>query len=82
MADSHNKAIFIFTGVTIVFLPLSFFASYFDMNLDGNNALRSEMYFWQVCGPTAFAIIGLCLLLAFKKQIWVWFTRRRPNEYM
>src|SRR6266516_2224505 len=35
IADSQNKAILIFTGVTVIFLPLSFCASYFGMNLKG-----------------------------------------------
>ncbi|RYP19187.1 hypothetical protein DL765_003502 [Monosporascus sp. GIB2] len=29
---NSNKAIFVFTGVTVIFLPLSFFTSYFGMN--------------------------------------------------
>lgn len=44
-ADGQNKAVFVFTAVTIVFHPLSFFTSYFGgMNLDGIvNTPRTEL---------------------------------------
>ncbi|KAH7408231.1 hypothetical protein DE146DRAFT_645631 [Phaeosphaeria sp. MPI-PUGE-AT-0046c] len=63
VADNQNKAILVFTGVTVVFLPLSFFTSYFGMNLDGlANTTRTEKYFWKVCGTTGFVIV-LALVL-------------------
>lgn len=34
-AESNNKAILVFTVVTTIFLPLSFFTSYYGMNLKG-----------------------------------------------
>jgi Mg2+ and Co2+ transporter CorA len=58
VADHQNKAILLFTGVTIVFLPLSFFTSYFGMNLEGlQNNDKTEAYFWKVCGTIGFAIM-------------------------
>jgi Mg2+ and Co2+ transporter CorA len=35
IADTQYKTIFLVTDFTIVFLPLSFFTSYFGMNLMG-----------------------------------------------
>ncbi|KAL8809815.1 MAG: hypothetical protein Q9223_007872, partial [Gallowayella weberi] len=51
IAESNNRAILVFTGVTIIFLPLSFFTSYFGMNLKGVvDTDRTERFFWAVCG--------------------------------
>jgi hypothetical protein len=70
LAESNNRAILVFTGVTIVFLPLSFFTSYFGMNLQGiANTSKSETYFWKVCGSIAFLIIFAIVLYAFKESI-------------
>ncbi len=70
MADSQNKAIMLFTGVTIVFLPLSFFTSYFGMNLSGIiDTDKDEKYFWETCGSTSFLIAFLLALYAFRNEI-------------
>ena len=83
MADSQNKAIFLFTGVTIVFMPLSFFTSYFGMNLKGvGDTDRGETYFWQVCGTISFIIIGLTAMFAFRRQLFSRYRRMDANEYM
>ena len=67
ISDSQNKAIFVFTGVTIVFLPLSFFTSYYGMNLQGIvNSTRSEHYFWRLCGSIALAIVVVVVLWAYR----------------
>ncbi|KAL8823570.1 MAG: hypothetical protein Q9191_005733, partial [Dirinaria sp. TL-2023a] len=60
VSDSQNKAIIVFTGVTIIFLPLSFFTSYYGMNLTGiANTTLTENYFWKVCGSVALLIVLL-----------------------
>ena len=70
MADSQNKAILVFTGVTIIFLPLSFFASYFGMNLQGIvDTSKSETYFWALCGTLALVFIILTTLFAFRHKL-------------
>ena len=80
-ADSQNKAIFIFTGVTIVFLPLSFFSSYFGMNLDGVvDTPRIETCFWKLCGSLSVVIIGLTAALVFRRQIWITFMSMNPRD--
>lgn len=70
MADLQNKAIVVFTGVTIIFLPLSFFASYFGMNLQGIvKTSKTENYFWSVCGSLAVVFIILTTIFAFRHKL-------------
>lgn len=81
MADTQNKAIFIFTTITIIFLPLSFFTSYFGMNLQGIvDTDRTEKDFWKVCGSVSIAIILVVGLYAFRytvqPQTWVFRKQR------
>ena len=70
VSDSQNKAVLVFTGVTIVFLPLSFFTSYFGMNLAGIvNSELNERWFWRVCGTVALIIVLLVSLGAFRHRM-------------
>ena len=70
VSDSQNKAILVFTGVTIVFLPLSFFTSYYGMNLSGIvSTVKDENYFWKVCGSATVAIVLLITLGAFRHNL-------------
>ena len=70
VSDSQNKAILVFTGVTIVFLPLSFFTSYYGMNLTGiATTVKDEAWFWKVCGSAAFAIVVIVTLGAFRHNL-------------
>ncbi|KAI9664249.1 MAG: hypothetical protein M1831_002428 [Alyxoria varia] len=65
-SDRQNKAILIFTGFTIVFLPLSFFTSYYGMNLRGvADTAKTESYFWKVCGSITLVIVCVISLMAF-----------------
>lgn len=76
--DSTSKAVLVFTGVTIIFLPLSFFTSYFGMNLRGiQNTSKTESYFWAVCGSIAFTIVVATIIYAFRHTIW---KRRVEND--
>ena len=79
VADSQNKAILIFTVVTIIFLPLSFCASYFGMNLKGVvDAERTERYFWSVCGSTGLVIVIVIAFYAFQHKLAYFLNQRRP----
>ena len=70
VSDSQNKAILVFTGVTIVFLPLSFFTSYFGMNLHGIvDSNLNEKWFWRVCGTVALIIVLVVSLGAFRHRL-------------
>lgn len=72
-----QKAIFVFTTVTIIFLPLSFFTSYFGMNLKGIVGTDyTEVYFWKVGGSVSITIILIVCLLAFSHRI-----RHRMSTY-
>ncbi|KAL6714173.1 hypothetical protein ACLMJK_008667 [Lecanora helva] len=73
IAESNNKAILVFTVVTIVFLPLSFFTSYYGMNFKGNyNLLPGQGYFWAVCGSVTAVIVVFTLAYGFKDRLYVW----------
>ena len=78
VADSQNKAVLLFTGVTIVFLPLSFFTSYFGMNLRGvADTDKDENYFWAVCGSIAFVIVLVLVGYAFRRDV----SRKMEGEW-
>jgi Mg2+ and Co2+ transporter CorA len=47
----QSRSVIIFTAITIIFLPLSFFTSYFGMNL------TNSRYFWIVAGPASGGIV-------------------------
>ncbi|KAJ6440239.1 High-affinity glucose transporter [Purpureocillium lavendulum] len=53
MADDQSRAIFIFTTVTVVFLPLSFVASYVSMSSGtaGRDWAGIQQLFWEVAAP-------------------------------
>ena len=81
-ADSQNKAILLFTGVTIVFLPLSFFTSYYGMNLNGIiDTKHSEGYFWKLCGSIALAIVLLVTLFAFRHHFIARILMRKQPQH-
>jgi Mg2+ and Co2+ transporter CorA len=78
VAESNNKAILAFTVVTIIFLPLSFFTSYFGMNLQGIiDTQRTERYFWGVCGTLTALIVSFTVIFGFKDCLygWLWADR-------
>ena len=80
--DSQNRAIFVFTGVTIVFLPLSFFTSYYGMNLTGIvGTSKTETFFWELCGTAAFLIVLIVALGAFRHRLRRLFNPRRLHYH-
>ena len=61
--DANSRAILIFTLITVLFVPLSFVAGFFGMNVAGINPTTSTtMHFWAVAFPLTGAIV---LLSAF-----------------
>ncbi|KAI3317618.1 hypothetical protein HD806DRAFT_514603 [Xylariaceae sp. AK1471] len=81
IADNKNKAIFVFTGVTIIFLPLSFFTSYFGMNLKGITGTdKTESCFWEVCGPISFVIILAFGTFALRYRVMELFSKFRVQR--
>lgn len=62
LADDHGRAIFVFTLITIVFLPLSFVASFFGMNLARISGSDSTVsHFWYTGLPFTAGILALCI---------------------
>ena len=55
---SQSRSVMIFTAITIIFLPLSFFTSYFGMNLtDIVKTSRTSTYFWGIAGLVSGSIV-------------------------
>ncbi|KAK1998838.1 hypothetical protein LX36DRAFT_18127 [Colletotrichum falcatum] len=68
MADDQGRAVFVFTVVTVTFLPLSFVASYLSMS-GGTDGLGMEWgdvqaRFWMVAGPLTVAVAAFCFYIA------------------
>jgi hypothetical protein len=69
--EGHSKAILLFTLVTIVFLPLSFIATYLGMNTaDMRNMESTQAQFWGIALPLT-ATIGVVALLVAYKGVWI-----------
>jgi Mg2+ and Co2+ transporter CorA len=61
----QSRSVMIFTAITIIFLPLSFFTSYFGMNLtDIVKTDRDSSYFWYIAGPTSGSIVIVIFIIA------------------
>jgi CorA-like Mg2+ transporter protein len=75
--ESNNKAIFVFTTVTVIFLPLSFVSSYLGMNtVDIRNSTTHQDLFWMISIPiTASILFSLWIVLAMRKRIKRWCGR-------
>jgi len=56
------RSILVFTALTIVFLPLTFFTSYFDMDLSDMSRINSRV-FWTITGPISVGIIVIVFAL-------------------
>lgn len=71
MKDDQGRAILIFTTVTIIFLPLSFVATYISMSggTTGMDWGGIQSLFWKVSGPLTFVILLFCLFVAQKEYI-------------
>ncbi|KAK8212197.1 cora-like Mg2+ transporter protein-domain-containing protein [Phyllosticta capitalensis] len=64
--EDHGKAIFVFTAVTTVFLPLSFITSYFGMNFaDLRDTHWNQVMYWVIAGPATFVIVAMTLIVAY-----------------
>ncbi|KAF2458782.1 hypothetical protein BDY21DRAFT_341310 [Lineolata rhizophorae] len=64
--EDHGKAILVFTIVTIVFLPLSFVASFFGMNVtDIRDMKQDQRVFWVVSCSVTVVVVSLSTVVAF-----------------
>ena len=67
--DDNSKAIFVFTIVTVLFLPMSFVASFFGMNVIGLSASTTPLkHFWVIALPLTFGIVIPCTMIALKGE--------------
>ena len=83
LADDNSRAIFIFTFITILFLPLSFVATFFGMNVEGINPTTSNtQHFWAIGAPLTGGIFVICLIFVFGgEQVW-FFLQSLPTYCM
>ena len=72
LQDDNGRAIFIFTFITIIFLPLSFVAGFFGMNLQGiNGTTYSASLFWKIAIPFTGGIMLLCIaVIIWGERFW------------
>ncbi|KAL4805345.1 hypothetical protein BDV18DRAFT_18287 [Aspergillus unguis] len=65
--DNNNKAILVFTTVTVIFLPLSFVTSYFGMNTpDIRDMNTGQWIFWAISLPFTALVVGFCMTVAYQ----------------
>lgn len=63
--EDNSKAIYVFTAVTIIFLPLTFIAGLLGMNtVDIRNEQDSQWLFWAIALPFTFTVLMICLCIA------------------
>ena len=79
LADDNNRAILVFTLVTIFFLPISFVASFFGMNVVGiTQTNNTTSHFWVIGAPLTGGISLLCLTFVFKGEDAWFFIKDLP----
>ena len=67
--DDISKAVFVFTTITILFLPMSFVAGFFGMNVIGiSNDTTTLRHFWTVSLSLTFGIVIPCTVIALKGE--------------
>lgn len=63
-SENNNKAIYVFTAVTIIFLPLSFVTGLLGMNtVDVRNLTHGQWLFWATALPFTLAVLIICLCI-------------------
>lgn len=63
--DRHDKAIYVFTIVTVIFLPLSFVSGFLGMNTSDIRATDNRQWiFWIIAIPLTLIVIFIALLFS------------------
>lgn len=84
--EDHGKAILVFTIVTIVFLPMSFVATFFGMNVtDIRNMKQTQEIFWIISACLTAGVVGVAIFLAFYggtmvENFFKWKEKRRRRK--
>lgn len=81
LEEDNSKAIFVFTFVTAVFLPLSFITSYLGMNTaDIRDMSNSQATFWIMAVPVTIAVVSVAMFVAYKGDtVREYFSGHRHN---
>ncbi|KAH7081271.1 hypothetical protein BKA63DRAFT_503487 [Paraphoma chrysanthemicola] len=82
----QGQAVMLFTVVTIIFLPLSFFTSYFGQNVSeitGDTSNPTTWQLWRTATPISIVVIVTALLVAYyitvpDSKLWLW---QAPYEH-
>ncbi|KAL8799866.1 MAG: hypothetical protein Q9182_005573 [Xanthomendoza sp. 2 TL-2023] len=70
LADDNSRAIFVFTLITVLFLPLSFVAGFFGMNLLADST-KGVGQFWSIAVPLTVGVLVLCaIFVAWGVLLW------------
>ena len=68
--DGNDKAILVFTIVTVVSLPLSFVSSFFGMNTsDLRDMNYSQSMFWATAIPVTVIIVIVAMVFGFQGRL-------------
>ena len=80
--DRQEAAIYTFTVVTIIFLPLSFVSTFFGMNtVDVRSLEHSQWLFWVTAIPLAGFVIVACLFFnSDVTKFASWVRHRLPSR--
>ncbi|KAF2141565.1 uncharacterized protein K452DRAFT_287526 [Aplosporella prunicola CBS 121167] len=85
LEEDNSKAIFIFTLVTVIFLPLSFVTSYMGMNTaDIRDTNKTQGTFWAAALPTTVVVLSVTMLLAYNASAireWLFDARLEWSEH-
>ncbi|KAH8710144.1 hypothetical protein GQ44DRAFT_830452 [Phaeosphaeriaceae sp. PMI808] len=84
----QGRAVMLFTIVTVIFLPLSFFTSYFGQNVSeitGDDKNPSTWDLWRIGTPISLVVILVALLIAYyitkpDSQLWCWRNLRHSRD--
>ena len=70
LQDEYSRAILVFTFITVLFLPLTFVAGFFGMNVAGIAGTTSTTNdFWKIALPVTGGIMVLCITVVLGERI-------------
>ncbi|KAF2681263.1 hypothetical protein K458DRAFT_372123 [Lentithecium fluviatile CBS 122367] len=85
-STKQGRAVMLFTIVTIIFLPLSFFTSYFGQNVSeitGDPKNPTSWHLWRIATPITIIVVAVAFIVAFyigKPDSRVWGHGRRAED--
>ncbi|RPA76035.1 hypothetical protein BJ508DRAFT_417761 [Ascobolus immersus RN42] len=82
ITEDQEKAIFLFTFITVFFTPLTFVTSFFGMNTtDIRDMAHSQSTFWAAAIPVTVIIVAVSAVSVYKgTDIKKWWRRRRQRR--